>query len=55
MQILVADLASTRWCVLFSFVPGLPTLINTWVSGIITSTVLKQERQNPALITACAR
>lgn len=41
MQILIADFSSTRWRVMFSFVPGLPTIINTWVSGTITSTVLK--------------
>ncbi|CAK7275270.1 ferrioxamine B transporter [Sporothrix epigloea] len=41
VQILVADFTSTRWRVLFSFLPVLPTLINTWVSGSITSAVLK--------------
>ncbi|CAK7234108.1 ferrioxamine B transporter [Sporothrix curviconia] len=40
MQVLVADFTSTRWRVLFSFLPVLPTLINTWVSGSITSAVL---------------
>lgn len=40
LEVIVADLTSTRARLLFSYVPALPFLINTWVSGNITAAVL---------------
>lgn len=39
-EIVLADVSSLRNRVVFSFIPGLPTLINTWVAGDVTSTIL---------------
>ncbi|CAO3618789.1 unnamed protein product [Cunninghamella blakesleeana] len=39
-EVLLADLSSLRNRVLFSFIPGLPSLINTWVAGDVTSAIL---------------
>ncbi|EAW12017.1 putative siderochrome-iron transporter Sit1 [Aspergillus clavatus NRRL 1] len=40
LEVLIADVTSTRSRLLFSYVPALPFLINTWVSGNVTSSVL---------------
>ncbi|KAJ9110593.1 ferrioxamine B transporter [Naganishia vaughanmartiniae] len=40
VEVIVADLTSTRSRLFFSFIPALPFVINTWVSGDITSAVL---------------
>ncbi|CAK7264373.1 ferrioxamine B transporter [Sporothrix epigloea] len=40
IEIIIADLTSTRARLLFSYIPALPFLINTWVSGNITASVL---------------
>ena len=39
-EIIVADITSMRSRVLFSYLPATPFLINTWISGSITSAVL---------------
>ena len=39
IEVLIADMTSLRNRVLFSFVPALPFLINTWVSGDIAQAV----------------
>ena len=41
MEVLVADFSSMRARVFFSYVPAIPFLINTWISGNITSAVLE--------------
>ncbi|KAM4055783.1 major facilitator superfamily protein [Hirsutella rhossiliensis] len=40
LEVLVADFSSMRARVFFSYVPALPFVINTWVSGTITKAVL---------------
>lgn len=40
IEVLIADVTSLQNRVLFSFVPALPFLINTWVSGDIASATL---------------
>ncbi|KAJ5310633.1 uncharacterized protein N7443_003094 [Penicillium atrosanguineum] len=40
-EVLVADVTSTRSRLLFSFIPALPFIINTWISGNLTAAVLK--------------
>ncbi|CAK7226510.1 ferrioxamine B transporter [Sporothrix curviconia] len=40
LGILIADVTSTRSRVLFSYLPALPYVINTWVGGNITSAVI---------------
>ncbi|EFW98896.1 siderochrome-iron transporter [Grosmannia clavigera kw1407] len=40
LQVVIADITSTRARLLFSYVPALPFIINTWVSGDITAAVL---------------
>ncbi|KEY65489.1 hypothetical protein S7711_09281 [Stachybotrys chartarum IBT 7711] len=40
MEVLVADYSSMRARVFFSYLPALPFLINTWVSGLVTEAVL---------------
>ncbi|KAJ5103017.1 Major facilitator superfamily domain general substrate transporter [Penicillium argentinense] len=40
LEVLVADVTSTRSRLLFSFVPALPFIINTWISGNLTDAVL---------------
>ncbi|EPE03131.1 siderophore iron transporter 1 [Ophiostoma piceae UAMH 11346] len=40
VEVIVADLTSTRARLLFSYIPALPFVINTWVSGDITSAVM---------------
>ncbi|EAL86866.1 ferrioxamine B transporter [Aspergillus fumigatus] len=41
VEVLIADVTSTRSRLLFSYIPALPFLINTWISGNVTSAVLK--------------
>jgi SIT family siderophore-iron:H+ symporter-like MFS transporter len=41
MEVLIADYSSMRARVFFSYIPALPFLLSTWVSGIITSAVLR--------------
>ncbi|KAJ9115781.1 ferrioxamine B transporter [Naganishia onofrii] len=45
-EVIVADLTSTRARLFFSFVPALPFIINTWVSGDITAAVLASTTWN---------
>ncbi|EAW19657.1 putative siderochrome-iron transporter Sit1 [Aspergillus fischeri NRRL 181] len=40
VEVLVADVTSTRSRLLFSYIPALPFIINTWISGNVTSAVL---------------
>lgn len=40
MEVLVADLSSMRARVFFSYIPAIPFLVNTWISGNVTSAVL---------------
>ncbi|CAK7262596.1 ferrioxamine B transporter [Sporothrix epigloea] len=40
IEIIIADLTSTRARLLFSYIPALPFIINTWISGNVTSSVL---------------
>ncbi|KIX03827.1 uncharacterized protein Z518_07380 [Rhinocladiella mackenziei CBS 650.93] len=40
VEVIVADITSLRSRLLFSYIPALPFIINTWVSGNITSAVL---------------
>lgn len=41
LEVLVADFSSMRARVFFSYIPALPFLVNTWISGNVTSAVLK--------------
>lgn len=40
LQVIIADLTSTRARLLFSYIPALPFLINAWVGGNVSSAVL---------------
>ncbi|KAK2039218.1 major facilitator superfamily transporter [Colletotrichum somersetense] len=40
VEVIVADITSTRARLLFSYIPALPFIINTWVSGNISGAVL---------------
>ncbi|RKU44741.1 Siderophore transporter [Coniochaeta pulveracea] len=40
VEVIVADITSTRARLLFSYIPALPFIINTWVSGDIADAVL---------------
>ena len=41
VEVIIADITSLRARLFFSFIPTLPFLINTWISGNITSAVLR--------------
>lgn len=41
LEVLVADFSSMRARVFFSYVPALPFVVNTWLSGTVTSAVLR--------------
>jgi SIT family siderophore-iron:H+ symporter-like MFS transporter len=41
LEVLIADFSSMRARVFFSYLPAIPFLINTWISGNITSAVLE--------------
>lgn len=40
LEVLIADLSSMRARVFFSYVPALPFIVNSWLSGTVTSAVL---------------
>lgn len=40
VEVIIADITSMRSRVFFSYIPALPFLINTWISGNVTSAVL---------------
>ena len=40
LEVLIADFSSMRARVFFSYIPAIPFLINTWISGNVTSAVL---------------
>lgn len=40
VEVIIADITSTRARLLFSYIPALPFIINTWVSGDIATAVL---------------
>lgn len=40
LQVIIADITSTRARLLFSYIPATPFIINTWVSGDISQAVL---------------
>ncbi|KAJ4313779.1 ferrioxamine B transporter [Fusarium piperis] len=40
VEVIVADITSTRARLFFSYIPALPFIINTWVSGDVTQAVL---------------
>ncbi|KAJ5577427.1 uncharacterized protein N7459_006391 [Penicillium hispanicum] len=42
VEIIIADITSMRSRVLFSYLPATPFIINTWISGSITSAVLHE-------------
>ncbi|KAG9251642.1 major facilitator superfamily domain-containing protein [Emericellopsis atlantica] len=41
VEVIIADITSTRSRVFFSYVPALPFIINTWAGGSIVASVLK--------------
>ncbi|KAB5566406.1 siderochrome-iron transporter [Coniochaeta sp. 2T2.1] len=41
VEVIIADITSTRARLLFSYIPALPFIINTWVSGDIAAAVLR--------------
>ncbi|KAJ5291908.1 Major facilitator superfamily domain general substrate transporter [Penicillium angulare] len=41
VEVLIADVTSTRSRLLFSYIPALPFIINTWISGNLTAAVLR--------------
>ncbi|PHH93101.1 hypothetical protein CDD83_953 [Cordyceps sp. RAO-2017] len=41
VEVIIADITSTRSRLVFSYVPALPFIINTWVSGNISESVLR--------------
>ena len=41
LEVLVADFSSMRARVFFSYIPALPFVVNTWLSGTVTSAVLR--------------
>ncbi|OAP62090.1 hypothetical protein AYL99_04293 [Fonsecaea erecta] len=40
VEVIIADITSLRARLFFSYIPALPFLVNTWISGNITSAVL---------------
>lgn len=40
VEVIIADITSTRARLFFSYIPALPFIINTWVSGDVTQAVL---------------
>lgn len=42
VEVIIADITSTRSRLFFSYIPALPFIINTWVSGDIGDAVLKK-------------
>ncbi|OJJ80802.1 putative siderochrome-iron transporter Sit1 [Aspergillus glaucus CBS 516.65] len=41
IQVLIADITSLKSRLLFSYIPSTPFIINTWISGNVTSSVLQ--------------
>ncbi|WYZ35043.1 hypothetical protein EsH8_I_001319 [Colletotrichum jinshuiense] len=41
LEVLVADFSSMRSRVVFSYIPAIPFVFNTWISGNVTSAVLR--------------
>ncbi|GJC92539.1 major facilitator superfamily transporter [Colletotrichum higginsianum] len=41
LEVLVADFSSMRSRVFFSYIPAIPFVFNTWISGTVTSAVLR--------------
>lgn len=41
VEVIIADITSMRSRVFFSYIPAIPFLINTWISGNLASAVLK--------------
>ncbi|KAK2616319.1 ferrioxamine B transporter [Conoideocrella luteorostrata] len=41
VEVIIADITSTRSRLFFSYIPALPFIINTWVSGNVSEAVLK--------------
>ncbi|KAI9044359.1 putative siderochrome-iron transporter Sit1 [Aspergillus affinis] len=41
VEVLIGDVTSLRSRLLFSYIPATPFIINTWISGNVTSSVLK--------------
>ena len=41
VEVIIADISSMRSRVFFSYIPAVPFLVNTWISGNLTSAVLK--------------
>ena len=46
VEVIIADLTSTRSRLFFSYIPATPFIINTWVSGDISSAVLANSTWN---------
>lgn len=40
VEVIIADITSTRARLFFSYIPALPFIINTWISGNVTEAVL---------------
>lgn len=40
VEVIIADTTTMKWRVFFSYIPALPFIINTWVSGNVTAAVL---------------
>lgn len=40
VEVIIADTTTMRWRVFFSYIPALPFIINTWISGNVTAAVL---------------
>lgn len=46
VEVVIADITSLRSRLFFSYIPALPFIINTWVSGSVTSAVLGETTWN---------
>ena len=46
LQIILADFSNMNWRLACSFIPALPFIINTWVSGDVTSSLLAKHSWN---------
>lgn len=60
VEVIIADLTSTRSRLFFSYIPAMPFIINTWVSGDITQAVINNSTWRwgvgmwAIIYTACA-
>ncbi|KAJ3499683.1 hypothetical protein NLG97_g129 [Lecanicillium saksenae] len=41
VEVIIADISSTRARLFFSYIPALPFLVNTWISGNVVDAILK--------------